>query len=424
MSSGFAVFVFRFLFIVVFLGIQFLVYRRAIRWVAPQRNFQPAKRAVVTGLFLFFNIPALFAMFVRPDLNSFPPGFLYGFVYPLFVWHAATLMIGLILAVAFLLKLPFWSVWWLAGKAAPATIEELRSNSAVREFNVSRRKFLRTGMYGLTAVSFGGASYGMASGNGPCDITDREFPIRDLPSSFDGFRIILLSDIHSGPFMSRDRMEEVVQTANSLRPDLILVTGDFVNSRLAEVVPFGEAFASLSAPDGVYGVLGNHDYYTGEVESVAREVGACGITLLRGEETLLRRNGSALSLAGLDDVGSLISAKEQLARTYHAKEAPLPRILMCHRPYYAHAANHYNVDLMLSGHTHGGQVVLGRFGNTTIAPASIASGYVAGSYFVKDTHLYVNRGIGTVGLPIRINCPPEITIMTLRSPERNQDPAA
>jgi uncharacterized protein len=92
----------------------------------------------------------------------------------------------------------------------------------------------------------------------------------------------------------------------------------------------------------------------------------------------------------------------------------IPRILLCHRPYYLKTASEKNIDLVLSGHTHGGQVVFGRFGDVVIAPSRLASRYVAGKYRMGNTHMYVSRGIGTVGLPIRINCPPEITMITLR----------
>ncbi|MDH4071117.1 MAG: metallophosphoesterase, partial [Ignavibacteria bacterium] len=272
----------------------------------------------------------------------------------------------------------------------------------------------RRGMVGVTAASFGGATYGIAFENSQIDVIDVEIPVTGLPATVDGFQIALISDTHSGPFMSRTTMEKVVRMANDLRPDITLVTGDFVNSRLHEVFPFAEAFSGLNAPHGVYGVLGNHDFYTGQVEAVAKEVEECGITLLRDREIAVHHNGGSFSLAGIDDAGSLTSARGRIARAYEENLVAGPRILMSHRPYYLRAAHEARVALMLSGHTHGGQVVLGRFGKTTLAPAAIASGYVWGNYRFESTRLYVNRGIGTVGLPIRLNCAPEITRIILR----------
>ncbi|MEO8168702.1 MAG: metallophosphoesterase, partial [bacterium] len=208
--------------------------------------------------------------------------------------------------------------------------------------------------------------------------------------------------------------------ANSLQCDLILVTGDFVNNQTAEVYPFAESFSNLRAPHGVFGVMGNHDYFAQQPEIVAKEVDACGIKLLVNDKTIIQKNGGSLYLIGVDDVGNPKRAAAAIDIAIGSAPLDIPRLMMIHRPYFLEQVAERNIDLVLSGHTHGGQVVLGRFGDTTIAPAALASPYVWGKYKIGGTQMYVNRGIGTVGLPIRINCAPEITRITL-IPEMKTD---
>lgn len=224
-----------------------------------------------------------------------------------------------------------------------------------------------------------------------------------------------MSDIHSSVYMTRADMALFVEQMNALKTDLILVTGDFVNSMVEEVYPFAEAFSELSAPHGVYGVLGNHDFFTRNVDLVARRIDDAGLKLLRNDGVMIGNKDGRFHLLGVDDVGRPERAAEAMEKALASAMVEAPKILMCHRPYFLRQASDKNIDLVLSGHTHGGQVSLGTFGQTILAPASFASPYVWGKYRLNNTHMYVNRGIGTVGLPIRINCPPEITVVRLRS---------
>ncbi len=414
MNNEVGIGLFRVLVPAIFLTIQFLLCRKTVRlfratkirnWAIP----------VTIGAFILFNLASMYGFVFRPTASGIPQWFQSWGVYPFFIWHGSTFLLGLVLFLSFLVKLPFRSVWWAARKTHPKAISRIEGNPTFQSFNSSRRTFLRRGMYGMTAVSVGGIAYGMAFENSNHEVRTTEVEIPGLDPRLDGFVIGMISDIHSGIFMSRETMERYAGLTNSLGADLIVVTGDFVNGRVEEVQPFGEAFSHLSAPHGIYGVLGNHDFYTGHVRTVAKNVEECGIRLLRDAETIIEAKGARFSLAGIDDVGSMTSARTRMERAYGRNLATLPRILMSHRPYYLKAAKEFAVDLMLSGHTHGGQVVLGRFGETTIAPASLASGFVWGLYQSGKTRLYVNRGIGTVGIPLRINCPPELTRIVLRS---------
>ena len=201
----------------------------------------------------------------------------------------------------------------------------------------------------------------------------------------------------------------------SLGADLIVVPGDFVNSQTSEVYPFAESFSALHAPCGVFGVMGNHDFYAGDPERVAREVDGCGVRLLRNDSVFIERGGARFALAGIDDVGRRETAAAYMRRALRSIPDGTPRILLSHRPYFIGEAGLEGVDLVLSGHTHGGQIVLGQIGGITLTPAALASPYIWGKYRLGRTQMYVSRGIGTVGLPMRINCPPEITKITLRA---------
>ena len=209
-------------------------------------------------------------------------------------------------------------------------------------------------------------------------------------------------------------MDMYCKAMMSLGTDIIVIPGDFVNSQTEEVYPFAESFSALHAPGGVYGVMGNHDFYAPDPERVAREVDGCGVKLLRNDNMIIAKNGAHLALIGIDDVGRADRAVAHMQSAARGVPDVLPRILLCHRPYYLEQASSLGMDLVLSGHTHGGQIVLGHIGAVTLTPASLASPYVWGHYSRGNTQMYVSRGIGTVGLPIRINCPPEITRITLR----------
>jgi predicted MPP superfamily phosphohydrolase len=149
-------------------------------------------------------------------------------------------------------------------------------------------------------------------------------------------------------------------------------------------------------------------------------VDACGVKLLRDDRLKISRGAGSFYLLGVDDVANPRRAAERFASVLDGASSSIPTVLMVHRPYFLQQAAEQGIDLVLSGHTHGGQVVLANFGRLVIAPASLASRYVWGTYTVGKTQMYVNRGIGTVGLPLRINCPPEITRITLLADNASQ----
>jgi predicted MPP superfamily phosphohydrolase len=147
---------------------------------------------------------------------------------------------------------------------------------------------------------------------------------------------------------------------------------------------------------------------------VAEIATAGGVRILRDESHVIHRGDASLALLGIDDTGNASSAIQRIARASTNIDEHSTKLLLCHRPYFLPEASHTGIHLMLSGHTHGGQVVLGRFGDMTITPAALASPYVAGLYNEGMTQMYVSRGVGTVGIPVRVNCPPEITRIVIK----------
>jgi predicted MPP superfamily phosphohydrolase len=409
-------------------GIQIYLFLKARSRLRRAKTAWPWLRYALALPFVVFNLAIVVLIVLRLSGQSFPRWLLDIGLYPFFLWHGATFFIGLVLVLWNLLTLPV-RLLSRAGRLIPTvrnTMASLEERQGYRQFDASRRTFLRRSAYGLAAASFGGAAYGMTVGRSGCETTEAEFPITGLPREFDGFTIALISDIHSGMFMSREDMTEYARLVNGLGADMIAVPGDFVNANVREVSPFGEAFSALTAPSGVFGVLGNHDYYTGNPDLVAREVTSCGIRVLRNEGIEVRRNGARISILGVDDIGRYPSATALMDKAVASAPSGVARILLCHRPYFIQEAAERNIGLVLSGHTHGGQIVFGRIGNAVIAPARIASPYIWGKYSLNGTHMYVSRGVGTVALPIRINCPPEITRITLRSYDeasRGEQPA-
>jgi len=395
---------------------QAYIFLRFRRWVNTRNRKLQRLRAPVYLLFALSNLLMIGVIATQPRPTNLSAWAIYSLVYPFLLWHSATFIIALVLLSAAIVKLPFALAWkgLLALRVTRPTIQSIREHPRAQAFDASRRVFLRRGVYGLTAASFGGTAYGMLIGRNACDMNEREILIKGLPQELSGLAIGLVTDVHSSLYMQKRDMDEYVRRMNDFGVDIVIVAGDLVNGNVNEVHPFAEAFSRLKAPMGVYGVLGNHDFYTQQPDKIARVAMEAGVRILRDESLVLKRNGSLIRIAGVDDAGTNQLAAQKMDVALKQEENRLPTVLVCHRPYFLEEAADRNVGLVLSGHTHGGQVVFGRMGGTTMTPAALYSPYVWGLYRKEQTQMYVSRGIGTVGVPIRINCPPELTRIVLR----------
>jgi predicted MPP superfamily phosphohydrolase len=276
----------------------------------------------------------------------------------------------------------------------------------------TRRSFL----IGTGVTAAGLALYSGEFARHELDIVQRPIAINNLPSSFHGYRIVHLSDIHLDEYTEPFFLEHVVNKVNAIAPDLVLLTGDFITHGSLTFIAGGHAIhrcaeilTTLTAPLR-YGVLGNHDVSFGS-DIVTHALTTHGTPVLVNQYLPIERNGDRLWLCGVDDPGT---SHPNLDLAIPPKPDG-PVILMAHAPDYAddvlaHPRGHL-VDFMLGGHSHGGQIKLPFFGALILPP--MAEKYPEGLYRFKHMQLYVNRGIGTVALPFRFNCPPEITVITL-----------
>jgi len=281
----------------------------------------------------------------------------------------------------------------------------------------SRRDFFKTGVAGAAGL----ALYSGEIARHWIEVTQRDFFLKSLPAAFDGLRIAQISDIHMDEFTEPFFLRQVVQKINRLRPDAVFLTGDFVTDGIGHrhfaVGSAWQCAAILKELEcrQVYAVLGNHDVII-NAKMVTEALTSSGITVLRNAYQPMERAGGRIWLAGLDDPLEGHPNLELAIPASIRNQPDEPVVLLCHAPDYAdrllaHPAGQA-VDLMLSGHTHGGQICLPFLG--ALALPLWGKKYVEGFFRLGGLQLYVNRGIGTVGLPFRLNCPPEITLLTLR----------
>ena len=288
---------------------------------------------------------------------------------------------------------------------APRTTDDAR---------VSRRQFLARATYAYGAVGVGISAYGIWSAERLPQITRRTLVFPDLPAGLDGLRVAHLSDVHAGANMSESKMREIVKQTNALGAELIVQTGDMIDISQSFIPDYVRAFRDLSAPLGVVTVLGNHDRYTGE-DAVIRGVKEAGQVFVKNGVHVIERKGAALALIGINDPRNWRADDpqhddlEQALQVTPAKDAF--RILLAHRPGAFDGAAPRGIPLTLAGHIHGGQFYLPVVG---WSPGRLITKYVMGHFMQGASQLYVSRGIGVVGVPLRVFVPPEIALFELR----------
>jgi hypothetical protein len=301
---------------------------------------------------------------------------------------------------------------------------------SISPWPITRRRLLKQGLCGAAGLVL----YSSEIERHWIEVTEHDISLAGLPQVFDGMRIAQLSDIHLDEYTEPFFLRDVIERVNRMAPDAIFLTGDFVSESPLPRRFSSSAFARRARKFGVgaawqcgnllrelkcrqlYAILGNHDVVVGAGE-VTDALTANGITLLRNAYLPIERSGGRFWLAGLDDPVEG-DPNPDLAIPPRIRNVPNePIVLMCHAPDYVDDLRALPVGnaigLMLSGHTHGGQIRLPLVG--ALALPSLGKKYVEGWFRFGGLQLHVNRGIGTVGLPFRLNCPPEITLITLRA---------
>ncbi len=280
------------------------------------------------------------------------------------------------------------------------------------EVSLSRRTFLAR-VTGGTALAVGGTSMarGMIEARGTHEIVDVEVTLAKLPAALDGFTIVQLSDLHVGMTIDRAFVQRVVDHANRLSPDLIALTGDLVDGKVDDLRDDIAPLGTLRAKHGVFAVTGNHEYYSGADPWIA-EIGRLGVRYLRNQRVTIGEGEATFELAGVDDHSAhgWKGHGEDLDAAISGHDPRRALVLLAHQPRQVRRASQHGVDLQLSGHTHGGQIWPWHY----IVKIQ-QGGLLAGRYQYADTQLYVTRGCGYWGPPVRLLAPLEITRIILRS---------
>jgi len=351
-------------------------------WPEPARTLGIAALAVLAALIV-----------LHPIAERALPRPLARFVsWPAALWMGAFFWL-------FLLSLASDVVLWTAGGVARAA-----DASAPGEGAAVLRAVLALGITGAALAA------GLRNGLAPPALRREEFAIERWPRGLDGFRIVQISDIHIGPLLGRDFAAHLVQRVNALAPDLVAVTGDLVDGSAPRLASEVAPFAGLRGRYGVFFVTGNHDHYSG-ADHWSEAVRGLGMRVLRNERVEIGAPGASFDLVGVDDHHAHFAGdgRSDLARALAGRDPERAAVLLAHDPATFARARGAEIDLQLSGHTHGGQIwPFAWF-------VRIATPYVAGRYREGRAQLYVSRGTGFWGPPLRLFAPAEITEITLRS---------
>jgi hypothetical protein len=396
-----------------FLGGQVYFLLRAV-FLIRKRVHPPAARlaayAALLGVYA-----AWFALGVRLERGQTPTHLtLAGALISMpFLWWLFSSTVGfLAVVVVWVVKLAAMAVAWAARGLRARPKAPAACPSAP-----SRRRFLERAVVGAPFVA---GAYGMFYGRLNLEITHPRIRLPRLPKAFSGFRIAQLTDIHIGPFMSEGQIRKFVEITNSLKPDLIALTGDFITwDRSTEEVVV-RVLAGLKAPFGVFGCLGNHETWSNAEDSITRLFAQAGIPILRGARVPIAAGGEQFNLIGVDYGARrpmMVPHNRAFVRQYLRGVEPLiapgsTNILLSHNPETFDRAADLGIDFSLAGHTHGGQVAL-EFISPEIAPSRLITPYVSGWFEQPGGQLYVSRGIGTIAAPMRIGASPEIPVFEL-----------
>ena len=371
-------------------GIHYYLWARLIRdprWAAPWITVGGTLLSLLAA-----SIPL--ALFLARGDGDYRRGFVWGG----YVW----------LGVMFLLFAVVLSTDLLRLLAAIA-----RRVAVAQPLDPQRRTLLARLTAGATGVLVSGlAAAALRSVQKPVEVRRVSVRLDRLPRAQDGFRIVQLTDIHVGPTIGRAFVEQIVERANALAPDLVAITGDLVDGTVGQLAAAIEPLARLRAPHGVYFVTGNHEYFSG-AEDWLNELNRLGIRVLRNERVSIDNGTVGFDLAGVDDRSAVhyggLPPHEALGRALLDRDPGRELVLLAHQPRTLLDAEPFGIGLQLSGHTHGGQMWPFNF------VVGLQQPFVAGLHRRGSAQIYVSRGTGYWGPPMRLGAPAEITEIRLES---------
>ena len=276
--------------------------------------------------------------------------------------------------------------------------------------NTERRRFIsRVVASGASVIIFGVSCKGVKNYYSNAVVKKIKILLTGLPEIFKGFKIVQISDLHIGQVMTSSELEQIVNSVNSLKPDIIAITGDLVDGSVENLLNEIQPLKHLKAEKGVYFVTGNHEYYSG-VEKWTREIKNMGINVLNNESIKIKKADDSIYVAGVTDYDARKFGREHAAdlkKTFAGLNNDKKKILFAHQPLVIKEASEYKTDLVLAGHTHGGQIWPFNY------IVSLQQPYLKGLYQYKNTQLYVNQGTGCWGPPMRVGSFNEITEIVL-----------
>jgi uncharacterized protein len=354
-------------------------------WVIGAAGAAIALLFVINGYILFRPIP-----WMDP-----PAAIEDGLFYPAAVWGLGSIFSALLLIL----------VQLLAGLGRGAV--RLSRGPATREdataVNPARRRFLKAGVGGLIAGPLVLSGYGATYAASAYEICELSLPFgRSL-------RVVQLSDIHAGIFMTRGEIRRIIDQVAALSPDLFLLTGDYISNSMKFLPDCVEEVARIQARYGTFAIMGNHEHWYGEPSEILAVFRQHRISFLVNAHQVIQGEQGFFAVAGIDD---LRSGHPSLAAALHGLDGALPTILLSHHPEIFPQAAGQGIPLTLAGHYHGGQIKLSLPG-VDLSLAHLMTPYPEGLYHLKGCHLYVNRGIGTTFTPVRLNARPEVTVFHL-----------
>jgi predicted MPP superfamily phosphohydrolase len=403
------------------------LYRRGVRPLVAGRA---ARGAVLAAIALFTAL-----LLLRRSLRDLPPAWRDGVAQVTYAWMG----VGVCLLVALLAADALRALLALAHRAARprrasetrpaaqpgAAVQAARPGAAVQAVpaeaargaaaapvDAGRRALLTRGAAAAGALVGGGglAAYGSFRAFTAPEVTEVAVRVARLPKALDGFTLVQLTDLHVGPYVRRRFMDALVERANALRPDLVAVTGDLVDGDVPTLGPSVAALQGLRSRHGTFFVTGNHDHSSGDLAWAAFLEGL-GVGVLRNRHVPIGGGGrgAGFDLVGVDDWrGSREEGRRyDLTRALAGRDPERAAVLLAHQPANFREAARRGVDLQVSGHTHGGQLFPGT------ALIHLAWEHAAGLYREGDAHLYVSRGCGFWGPPMRVGAPPELVKLVL-----------
>ncbi|WP_246268511.1 metallophosphoesterase [Nonomuraea typhae] len=398
--------------IVATLVVHYYLWRRLVRsTTSPGRG----RRALTWALV------ALLVLVVVTFLGTRLTTGLWWLAWPGYVWFALMFYLVVFLAVLEIPRALVTRLWRrpavpavkepvLVASGAPPAAEPAGSAEAAAA-DVSRRLFIGRGTALVAGVAaLGTVGYGMRTALGPPVIEPVNVTLPKLDPRLSGLRFAVVSDIHLGPLTGIGHTERIVRMINELEADVVAIVGDLVDGPVAELGTLAKPFRSLESRYGAYFVTGNHEYYTANgPEEWVKELDQLGVRSLRNERVEIRHQGAVLDLAGVNDIyGANVNDGPDFDKALGGRDASRSTVLLAHQPVQVERAKDYGVDLQLSGHTHGGQIV--PFNLVVPLQQPVVSGLAT----VGGVQVYVTRGAGFWGPPVRVGAPPEITLLELR----------